>query len=521
MHYTVPIWQAPSVTSLETETTVKKNLSIVEQFQERTRQIADLTGSAAALTWDQETLMPEKGATFRARQVSTLAELRHKLLVDPAFGDLIEAASEQMTTSEGKADIREAKRQHLKAIKVPGQLVRQLASTSSLAYCAWVDARKKSSFTDFAPWLEKIINLKIQEARCLNLGVTPYDSLLDEYEPGMQESTLSSLFSTVRPQLTSLLHEIRESPLSTADFNIRGNYPLESQSEFGKKVLTAMGFDWKAGRLDVSPHPFCTGLSPRDVRITTRYDKADFSVAFFGMVHECGHALYEQGLDPERYGLPGNESVSLGIHESQSRLWENMVARSAGFWEFWYPKLKKTFPGQLNSVPLDQFLLCINKVEASLIRVDADEISYGLHVILRFEIERALLSEELKVKDLEDYWSEQMGKYLGVQPKNAAEGVLQDVHWSSGLFGYFPTYLLGTIYATQFYDRAKQEIPDLENNIAAGSLDPLREWLQSNIHRRGKIYSATELVKKVTGETLQANQFLEYLSTKYRSLYKL
>ena len=239
------------------------------------------------------------------------------------------------------------------------------------------------------------------------------------------------------------------------------------------------------------------------------------------MVHECGHALYEQGLDPERYGLPGNESVSLGIHESQSRLWENMVARSAGFWEFWYPKLKKTFPGQLNSVPLDQFLLCINKVEASLIRVDADEISYGLHVILRFEIERALLSEELKVKDLEDYWSEQMGKYLGVQPKNAAEGVLQDVHWSSGLFGYFPTYLLGTIYATQFYDRAKQEIPDLENNIAAGSLDPLREWLQSNIHRRGKIYSATELVKKVTGETLQANQFLEYLSTKYRSLYKL
>jgi carboxypeptidase Taq len=500
---------------------VGKDLSIVEKFQERTRQIADLAGSAATLTWDQETLMPEKGATFRARQISTLAGLRHKLLVDPAFGDLVEAASEQATTPEAKADIREARRQHLKAIKVPGQLVRQLASTSSLAYCAWVDARKQSSFTAFAPWLEKIISLKIQEARCLKLGVTPYDSLLDEYEPGMQESKLSSLFSAIRPQLTSLLHEIRDCTLSKTDLNIRGHYPLEGQAEFGKMVLTAMGFDWKAGRLDVSPHPFCTGLSPHDVRMTTRYDETDFSISFFGMVHECGHALYEQGLDPKRYGLPGNETVSLGIHESQSRLWENLVSRGASFWEFWYPKLKETFPGQLDSVSLDQFLLCMNKVNAGLIRVEADEISYGLHVILRFEIERALLSEELKVKDLEDYWSEQMGEYLGVQPANAAEGVLQDVHWSSGLFGYFPTYLLGTIYATQFYDRAKQEIPHLEKNIAAGSMDSLREWLQSNIYCRGKIHSAAELVMEVTGETLQANQFLEYLSTKYRALYKL
>ena len=495
--------------------------SPLEEFRALSRQLSDLRSVLGILTWDQETIMPPGGGAFRAGQVATLAGLHHKWLVSDRYGDLIEEARNSASDSWEQADVREARRRHEKARKLPPSLVTELARTTTLAYDAWVAARRDSDFPAFSPWLTRILKLKRQEAECLKNGGTLYDALLDEYEEGATEDHLQQVFSRLRPRLTSLLERVQLSGKQPPSGLLKGQYPVEKQEQFGRLILTAMGFDWDSGRLDRSPHPFCAGLSPGDVRITTRYREEDFAVAIFGVIHEGGHALYEQGIDKERFGLPATTTISLGIHESQSRLWENQVGRSPSFWRHWYPILQRDFPGQLEGLGLDEFLRGINRVDAGLIRVEADEVSYGLHVILRFELERELLAGNLEVAELEEHWNRLMEEFLGVRPPDAASGVLQDVHWSSGLFGYFPTYLIGTIYATQFYQQALREIPDLEASIGQGNLSVLREWLRDRIHRQGKLYRAEELVKQVTGEPMNDGRFSDYLTSKYENLYDI
>ncbi|MFB3903162.1 MAG: carboxypeptidase M32 [Acidobacteriota bacterium] len=491
------------------------------EFKRRSSEITHLRSILQSLSWDQETMMPEMGAGHRALQVSTLAVIQHQRLTDPAYGDLIARLEAAPGTLDqwGKASVREARRQYDKATRLPESLVKELAETAALAYEAWVKARSESDFPAFAPWLDKMVKLKRAEAQCLQIPGAPlYEALLDDYEPGAKVSQLDALFTEIRPELTSLLDRITSAsrqprPLPT------GPFPVQGQETLGREILTSMGFNWKAGRVDTSPHPFCSGFSPLDVRITTRYSTSEIGKALFGMMHECGHALYEQGLNPDAYGLPACDAVSLGIHESQSRLWENQVGRSRGFWEHWFPRLRRTFPPHFDNFSLDDFVFAINKVIASPVRVEADEVTYGLHVILRYELEKALIAGELEPSGLDEVWNERMQEYLRYRPANAAEGVLQDTHWSQGLLGYFPTYLLGNLYAAQLFEQARRSIPELETMISTGELLPLREWLRTNVHARGKALTADELIQEVTGRKLSAEFFLNYLKTKFGELY--
>jgi len=494
-------------------------MKMLDQFKSRSKELAQLRAIGSLLAWDQEVIMPPFGAKFRAQQRSTLAGLAHKRLVDPTLNELMEGLETKNLEEIDRASLKELRRQYDKAGRVPEALVRELAEVSAIAYENWVRARRDSDFSIFEPWLSKIVDLKREEARCIAISDSPYETLMDEFEPSASESELEDLFGKVRIRLIELLQRIAASTVQPS--SIQGVYPVEQQEAFGRGILTSMGFDWKAGRLDTSPHPFCVGLTPDDVRITTRHSEEDFTSALFGMIHEGGHGLYEQGLDEATYGLPVCDATSLGMHESQSRLWENQIGRSRLFWNHWYPHLKEAFPGQLDHLSLDDFVLAINRVRPSLIRVEADEVTYGLHIIMRFEIERKLLAGEIECKDLPEFWDSKMVEYLGVRPSNAAEGVLQDTHWSQGLIGYFPTYLLGNLYAAQLLRAAYREIPDLERRIGRGDLLELREWLREKIHRPGRTLSAGDLIRRTTGEGLKADYFLDYLDEKYAELYIL
>jgi carboxypeptidase Taq len=496
------------------------NETILE-FQERCRTLSDLKAVASILSWDQETMMPAKGATSRARQRATTAAIYHQKLTDPKLTGLIKQLEDMDLNDLEYRSLQEIQREQAKALRLPQRLVEDLAETTATAYEYWVKARQGSDYSTFAPWLEKIIVLKREEAERLAMSESLYENLLDEFEPGMKESELETIFRKVRPHLTRLLERITSATRYSSVQRIEGHFPIPDQERFGREILNAMGFDWEAGRLDKSPHPFCTGFSPLDVRITTRYSPKDFSASLFGVIHEGGHALYEQGLDPSQYGLPICEAISLGIHESQSRLWENHVGRSKDFWSFWLPRLKATFRNQLDDISLEHFVLSVNLVESSPIRVTADEVTYGLHIIVRFELEKALLNGELDVKSLPAEWNTRMESYLGIRPKNDAEGVLQDIHWSHGLVGYFPTYLLGNLYAAQIMQHAEQTIPDLTMKIAGGDLLSLREWLRANVHLLGKVLTANELIQELTGEPLAPDYFVNYLTAKFGALYEL
>lgn len=493
----------------------------MDQFISKCRELADLKSALAALAWDQETMMPPLGAAFRARQMATLSSLYHTKLIDSEWEEILAELSGQDLPPWQAASIKELAKQRRKAKRVPDALVRDLAETTSLAYEHWVQARQRSDFGRFQPWLEKVVDLKRREAGFLQDGDTLYEALLDEYEPEMTEATLDSLFGVLRPALTDLLRGILESDMTGRIPRLKGDFPLAVQEMAAKEVLTDMGFDWEAGRLDRSPHPFCTGLTPRDVRITTRYNPSDFTASFFGCVHEGGHALYEQGLDPERYGLPACDAISLGVHESQSRLWENQIARGVDFWTGWLPRLQELFPDPLHGWSLQNFLLTVNRVEASLIRVEADEVTYGLHIILRYELERQLIEGSVEVADLPREWNDRMEEYLGIRPENDAEGVLQDTHWSHGLIGYFPTYLLGNLYAAQLIRTAFNQIDGLTVSIQKRNFLPLRSWLQEKIHSLGRTKTAEQMIQDVCGEPLQAEPFLDYLTEKFTGLYEL
>ena len=491
------------------------------------RVITQLRRVAAVLSWDQETYMPAKSASARADQISLILSLSHARFTGVQFrrslGTLVDLDSGAVQADgllpEEVRLLEITWRDWHRATALPVELVGEMAHLASEAQQVWGEARRESSFDRLAPYLEKIFNLKRREADYLGYKESPYDALLEGFEPGMTGTRLAEIFQTLQPALVDLLGRIRN--LDAADnreFLFR-EYDESVQWEFGMAVLGDMGFDFSRGRQDHSAHPFTTDFHPSDVRITTRINPRDIMMGVLSTIHEGGHALYEQALQERHFGTPLCEAISMGIHESQSRLWEIYVGLSRPFWDHYYPLLKDKFPQQLGGVSLDQFYAAINSVTPTPIRLDADEVSYNLHILLRFELEQALINDKLPVRELPTLWMEGMQKYIGITPANDAEGVLQDIHWSVGSIGYFPTYTLGNLYGRQFYEVARSQIDNFETGIARGELLPLREWLRENIHQAGRSKTAEELTRELTGEPLSAGPFVDYLEEKYGNLY--
>lgn len=488
------------------------------------REIALLGTIQSVLGWDERTHLPPKGAPHRAKQTSLLAKLSHERFTSPRIGQWLAEVegSPLMADRYGDAavNVRQTRRAYDRATKLPTSLVQALTETAVLGEQAWAEARAKSDFSLFSPWLTKTLDLKRQEAACVAApGQSAYDALLDEYEPAASAAELAKVFEHLRGELVELVGKISSSGRKAPTDILKRRYPAELQEQLSKSVATAVGYDFSAGRLDVSVHPFSTDLGPGDSRITTRYQERWFSDGFYSTLHETGHSLYSQGLPAEHFGTPRGQYVSLGIHESQSRLWENLVGRGRPFWQFFFPKLKQTFDDVLADVSEDDWYFAINDIGPSLIRTESDEATYNLHVLLRFELETALLSGDLAVPDLPTAWNAKMKQYLGVTPPDDARGCLQDVHWSGGAIGYFPTYTLGNLYAAQFFEQATKDLGTLDADLARGEFAGLLGWLRQNIHRHGQTYTAGELVKNITGRELSPEPLLKHLKAKSSELY--
>lgn len=494
----------------------------LETLQEKLAVAQDLEATASVLEWDQETYMPDGGAEARARQLSTLRRLAHEHFTADEIGSLLDELALQVEDMDPGAFeaalIRVTQRDYERARMLPSELVAALAEATSNAKQAWKKARANDDFATFAPHLERILDLSREKAEAIGYEETPYDALLDEYEPGMTTARVAEVFSNLRAELVPVVETI-SAQTPPDDACLHQSFDEETQWAFGEEVIRAFGYDFSRGRQDRSAHPFTTSFSIGDVRLTTRVDKNFFNPAFFATLHEAGHGIYEQGLDPKLERTPLADGASLGIHESQSRLWENLVGRSRPFWNYYYPKLQEHFPEQFGSVAPDTFYRAINRVEPSLIRVEADEVTYNLHIMLRFELERALIEGHLSVEELPARWNEKTEEYLGLTPPTDAEGVLQDVHWALGALGYFPTYALGNLISVQFFRQAEEDLPNLEEQIAAGEFEDLLAWLRENIHRHGRTFQAPELLKRVTGRPLEAGPWLTYVREKFGALY--
>ncbi len=485
------------------------------------RKIADVYLSSAVLHWDQEIYMPPKGALYRAQQLSTLAGIAHELAVKEDFGELLSELSNDTTLSVEEAkNVKESYKEYKKRKRYTTEFVELMSTTVSEAFQAWQKAKKDNDFNSYAPYLEKIVDLKRRECSIIGYTDHPYDALLDQYEPGAKTKDIEKLFEQVKDKLVDFVQEIAEKPQNDESFMFE-HYDGDKQWDFSLELLKQMGYDFEAGRQDKSSHPFTIHFNPLDVRVTTRVNENDINEIIWSTIHEGGHALYEQGLKQENYGLPSGEYISLGIHESQSRLWENNVGRSLPYWKSNFDLLQKKFPENLNKVNVEDFYKAMNIVKPSLIRTSADELTYHFHVIIRFELEKALIEGSIQVKDLPELWNEKYKAYLNIDVPNNTKGILQDVHWSHGSFGYFPTYSIGSFYAAQFYAKAKQDLVNLEKNIEQGNMDELLQWLRENIHKHGKLFSAEELCIKVTGEKLNFNYFMDYARKKYTNLYNL
>ncbi len=491
----------------------------------RAKETALLGSCGGVLGWDERTYLPKQGGNLRAEQLALLARMTHEMATDPTIGELLGqvegTALVSDPASDAGANVREIRRGYDRAVKLPKSLVEELARATTLGQRAWQEAREKSDFRLFQPHLEKILGLKRQEAEAIGYARTPYDALLDEYEPGETSESIARTFELLRKDLVPLIQAILSSGKQAPADILKREYPVDRQQEFGRAAATAIGFDFDAGRLDVTTHPFCSGMGPGDCRITTRYNPRHFNESFFGTLHEAGHGLYEQGLDPERFGTPCGQACSLGIHESQSRMWENLVGRSRPFWEHFFPKARQLFPEALGHETLDRFFFAINDVRASFIRVEADEATYNLHVILRFELERDLLEGALTPAGLPGAWNERFQKSFQLTPPNDAQGCLQDIHWSAGLIGYFPTYTLGNLCASQFMEQARQNLGDgdLDSAFRRGEFAPLKKWLNEKIHRQGQRYHAPELCRVVTGRPLSHEPLMRHLRGKLGALY--
>jgi carboxypeptidase Taq len=496
----------------------------LDTLDARLRDVADLRHAAELLEWDERVCMPPGGGPVHGEMQATVRRIAHEQFSDPAVGELIAAAQHELRGADpDSADTRRVAvtaRDYRKATQVPASFVAEQAQVVSAAQHAWGEARGASSFAAFLPHLERVIALKRQYVSFFPPGAHPYDTLLDDYEPGLTAADVQAVFNVLRPAQVALLKAIAARP-RIDDAVLRQPYAESSLLEFAVEVATAFGFDWTRGRQDKSTHPFATSFGSDDVRITTRFlDRYPFSL-LFGTLHETGHALYEQGVAKAHHRTQLEGGASLGVHESQSRLWENLVGRSRPFWEHFYPKLQSRFAGQLGNVPLEQFYRAINVVQPSLIRVEADEATYNLHVMMRVELEIALVDGTLAPADLPDAWNRLMDEYLGVRPPDDASGVLQDIHWSAGLFGYFATYTLGNLISAQLWERLAQVHPSLNDEMRRGNFSALLSWLRREIHQHGRSYTPKELVQRAAGAPIDPVPYLRYLARKYGEIYEL
>lgn len=492
-------------------------------LRERLGRVMDLRAAASVLSWDQETYMPDGAAEARAAQLATVQSLAHEHFTSENVGRLLEdlepLVADLDPLSTDAALVRVVGRDFQKARKLPPDLVARFAKAVSRAKQAWKKARAEDHFAHFEPHVRTLIELNIEKAEAYGYEDHIYDALLDDYEPGMKTALVTEIFDDLRKELVPIVQEIADRP-PVNDAILHQRFDTGLQWEFGMEVIKDFGYDLRRGRQDLSAHPFTTSFSITDVRITTRFSEEFLSTGLFGTLHEAGHALYEQGVDMDLERTPLADGASLGMHESQSRLWENLVGRSRPFWQRYYPRLQSTFPKQLEGISLETFYRAINKVEPGLIRVEADEVTYNLHIMLRFELEKALLDCTVDPSDLPALWTQKMGEYLGVKPENDADGVLQDIHWSLGAFGYFPTYALGNLMSTQIFEQAGRELPDIEEKIAEGDFAELLEWLREKIHRYGRKMDALDLLEHATGEGLSAASWLAYVRRKFDQIYR-
>jgi carboxypeptidase Taq len=493
-------------------------VSALADLKERLAPIVDLQRVMRILAWDQQTMMPEAGASHRAEQLGTLQLLSHRLFAADETGRLLETAARETESLDEDSDdaalIRVVRREYEKAVRVPPELRAEMARAAAEGRPVWVKAKAASDFGLFLPVLERNVELRFRYIDCFDDVDEPYDVLLDDFEPETSTAEVREIFDELKAQLVPLIAELRNDDVD--DSFLRGDFPPERQEALDKSVVELFGMRPESWRLDPTVHPFASGAGVDDIRITTNYDPTTMK-SLFSTMHEYGHGLYNHQLPRELGRLPTGQPCSLGIHESQSRLWENLVGRSLPFWRFFYPRAQDAFPGQLGSVELDRFFAAINKVQPSFIRIKADEVTYGMHVMLRFELEQDIVNRRIALADLPEAWNAKMREYLGVEVPDDANGVLQDTHWAGGQIGYFSTYLLGTVMSVQIWQKATEDIDDLEEQIERGEFEALREWLGEHVHRLGRKFSPQETLRRATGSTIDAKPYLAYLESKYRA----
>jgi carboxypeptidase Taq len=491
-----------------------------DDLLDRVGRISNVSHAEELLSWDQQVMMPDEGTPARSRQLSALSAVEHDLLTADELGVLLDELDGTDLDDERAAVVREVRREHDRAVRVPTDLVERISAASSEALTAWREAKEADDFDAFAPHLAELIDLERQYAAHVDPDRDPYEVLFEEYEPCLSLPRAEAVLTDLRDAVVPLVEEIRASDADLATDAFSGTFATDRQEALMRDALDLLGYPWERGRLDEAPHPFSTGTA-YDARITTRYDESDPIDALLSTVHEFGHATYTLGLPDDAYGTPLGEARDLSIHESQSRLWENHVGRSPAFWELFLPHVAEAFPA-VEDVSVREAYEAVNAVDPSnLIRVEADELTYHLHIVLRFEIERDLIRGDLDVAEVPAVWNERMASYLGVRPETDAEGCLQDVHWSHGAFGYFPTYSLGSVVAAQLFEAAERDIEGLDDQVRRGEFDPLHEWLTDRIHRHGKRYETNDLVRRATGADVSADAFVDYATEKYGDLYEL
>jgi carboxypeptidase Taq len=494
----------------------------IKELKERLAEVADINSAVALLSWDQQTNMPPGGAEARGNQLATLGKISHVKFTSEELGKLLESLSADGAglDDDDAAQVRVTKREYDKATRVPAAFVGEMAVITTRAHEAWMEARAKADFGIFRPHLEKVVEMARKYIGFFPPADHPYDTLLDDFEPGMKTADVQAIFGPLRTKQVELIKAIAAAK-QVDDAFLHGKYNEKKLLDFGVDVITKFGYDWDRGRQDKAPHPFETSFSVNDVRITTRFEKENPTAMLFSSMHESGHAMYEQGINPAYERTPLRGGASLAVHESQSRMWENLVGRSLPFWEHFYPALQKQFPAQLGDVKLSKFYKAINKVQPSLIRVNADEATYNMHIMLRLELEIGMVEGSIAVKDLPGIWNAKMKEYLGVTPPDDALGVLQDIHWSGGAIGYFSTYALGNLISAQLWEKIVQDLPDLSDQIRAGKFEALLGWLREKVHRHGRKYEPQVLVEMITGSRIRSEPYVRYLTEKYSDIYGL
>jgi len=505
-----------------TTTRLEQKLTLFKDYLKKMKSYEEAVG---LIYWDMRTGAPKKGIPARSEVVGVLSGELFKMSVSDEMGEMLAYFTESDHFSElspiDQRIVMECKKEYDRSKRIPPQKYQEYVVLTSQAESVWEDAKHEADYAKFQPYLEKIVATNLEFIELWGYEGHKYNTLLDMYEPGMTVHKLDQVFGALREKVVPLLTAIQASPHKPVTDFLRQTFDKEQQKKFSLFILQQMGYDFNAGRLDETVHPFATGLNPGDVRITTRYLPDDVNSALFGTIHEGGHALYEQNISPDLIGTPLCTGTSMGIHESQSRFWENMIGRSRPFWNRYYSDLQATYPGQFDGVPVADFYRATNEVKPSLIRIEADELTYNLHIMVRYEIEKELFNETIRVSDLPEVWNEKYRDYLGVVPAHNGEGVLQDVHWAGGAFGYFPSYALGNMYAAQMMRTIRKELPNFDSLVEAGNLMPVKDWLADKVYRHGKALTPTEIITSVTGEELNPDYLVQYFQDKFGDIYKL